>query len=89
MNKIANTILFIIGATAVNIIIMIALFLIPYILMALILRENIQHIIGVLWIVLPLFAMGGGLFIYSKLINLISNKIDMKKYFHPIISPKK
>ncbi|MBN1696953.1 MAG: leader peptide processing enzyme [Spirochaetales bacterium] len=89
MNKIVNTILFIFVATIVNIIIMIALFLIPYILLALILRENMEHILIVLWVVLPLFAMGGGLFIYSKIMNYISAKIDMQKYFHPIIKPKK
>jgi hypothetical protein len=89
MNKTINTILFLIIATAVNIIIMLALFMIPFIIIALILGEAHKDILQFVVIVLFAGSFIGGFLIYNLLLNFVRKKIDLEKYIHPILSGKK
>ena len=89
MNKKLNTVLFILGATAVNILIMIIIIVVGLMLLSR-LPEHTQESMGqVLFILLFLLAIGGSFFAYHKVIGYVSKKIDMDKYFHPIFKPRK
>lgn len=88
MNKKLNYVLFLIAATIVNIIIMGLLFIIPLIILTLILREQMQTVFSILYIILPVFSIGGGYFVYSKLYKYFREKVDMEKYFEPLYRKK-
>lgn len=90
MNKKVNTLLFILGATVVNILIMIIIFFGAFLLLAAVLPKDMNP--GGTQIIMMLVFFGaiiGTFFIYHRLIKYLSGKIDMEKYFHPIISRKK
>lgn len=89
MNKKLNYLLFIIAATGVNIIIMGLLFIIPFLLLFFILGETFYSIAPILIAVLPLVSIVGGYFIYTKLYMIFKNKVNMEKYFEPIIKRRK
>jgi undecaprenyl pyrophosphate phosphatase UppP len=89
MNKKVNYALFLIAATIVNIVIMILLFVIPTVILAVILEDKMQSVWPFLIIILPVVAIGGGYFIYSKLFKLFREKVDMNKYFEPLFKKKK
>ena len=85
MNKKANTVLFILGATALNIITMLIILLLGILLIGRFLSETVQESIGsFLFILLFFLAIGGSFLIYNRIIKYLSKKIDMDKYFHPI-----
>lgn len=89
MNKKVNTVLFILGATAVNIITMLVILLLGIMLIGRLLSETAQESIGsILFILLFFVSIGGSFVIYNRVIKLISKKVDMDKYFHPIFRPR-
>jgi hypothetical protein len=84
VNKKLNTVLFILGATIVNILVMVVILIIGIALLGQ-LSETAQESAGqFLFILVFLVAIGGSFFTYNRLIKFISSKIDMEKYFHPI-----
>jgi hypothetical protein len=94
INKKLNTFLFVAGATVVNILIMILLYLIPFFAVGLIMKPflegnaGLQQVFMVLIsIVFPLFAIIGSFFVYNRVVKIFTSKIDMEKYFHPINMP--
>lgn len=88
MNKKLNTILFVLGATVVNILTMLVILFFGIFLLGR-LPEATQESAGqFLFILVFLVAIAGSFFSYNKLIKYISNKIDMDKYFHPIFKPR-
>ena len=89
MNKKLNTVLFILGATVVNILTMLIILFLGIFLMGRLLSETAQESVGqFLFILVFLLAIGGSFFSYNRLIKYISSKIDMDKYFHPIFKPR-
>jgi cytochrome c biogenesis protein CcdA len=85
MNKKINTVLFVLGATVVNIILMICLALLGlYILSRLPLQQMGGGIRSILMIIVFIGSVVGTFFLYHALIKVISKRIDMDKYFHPI-----
>ena len=85
MNKKVNTVLFIIGATVVNIVTMLIIFLTGLYLIGVLLPETARESAGqFLFILMFLIAIAGSFFIYHRLIRFISKRIDLEKYFHPI-----
>ncbi|ADK79480.1 hypothetical protein [Sediminispirochaeta smaragdinae] len=90
MNKKANTVIFILAASFLNIVIMIVLMLGLFALASLLLPADTGAGLGQ-FIFLLIFAasVGGSFFIYHKLVGFISKKIDMEKYFHPIFRSRK
>ena len=84
MNKKLNTVLFILGATVVNILTMLILIVAGIWLIGQLPVETQENIGQVLFILVFLIAIAGSFFTYNRLIKYISNKIDMDKYFHPI-----
>ena len=89
MNKKANTILFMLGATVLNVIMMIVIFLALMLLYAWIVPGGFGTQAGqIVGIVLFLGSIGLTYFIYHKLVKWISGKWDLEQYFDPIFGKK-
>ncbi|MCF6335168.1 MAG: leader peptide processing enzyme [Spirochaetales bacterium] len=90
MNKKLNTALFIVGASILNVILMIIFITIGLIILSKIVPENISPTFAsVLFILIFLLSIAGSFFVYHKSIRILSGKINMDKYFHPIFSSRK
>ncbi len=90
MNKKINTLLFIVGASILNVILMIIFITIGLAVLAKTIPENTSPTVAsVLIILIFLLSVAGSFFVYHKAIRIISGKINMDKYFHPIFSSKK
>jgi hypothetical protein len=89
MNKKVNTALFIIGATVVNLIMMMIFIFVGLFLVSLIPMENANQGVATVAVILVFFgAIVGSFFVYHRLIKFISARVDMDKYFHPIFKKK-
>lgn len=85
MNKKINTVLFVLGATVVNIVIMICLALLGvYLLSLLPLQQLGGGVRSILMIIVFIGSVVGTFFLYHALVKVISKRIDMETYFHPI-----
>jgi len=90
MNKKMNTALFIVGATVANILLMIILIIIGFAgVSALLPQKTNPRFASILFLLVFLASIAGSFFIYHKVIQLISKRIDMEKYFHPIFKPRR
>ncbi|MGD1823400.1 MAG: leader peptide processing enzyme [Pleomorphochaeta sp.] len=87
MSKQSNTIIFMLVATLVNIILMIAIFIIIFILANLLFDLNGNLGIVVLGVAF-VAAIGGSIFIYSKLINWAVEKFKLEDKLVPMFSKK-
>ena len=88
MNKKLNYVLFLLVTTVINIVIMGLLFIVPFVLFALLFKKYIDTVLPILYIVVPLFSIFGGFLIYSKLYKIFRQKVDMEKYFEPLFKKK-
>lgn len=90
MNKKANTILFILGATVFNVVVMIAVFIALFVLYGQLIAESVPPQVNQI-VVLVLFIGSIALtyFIYHKVIQWAQKKWDLEKYFDPIFGKKK
>ncbi len=87
MNKKANTVLFMLGATILNVLMMVVIFLALMLLYAWIVPGGFATQAGqIIGIVLFLVAIGLTYFLYHKMIKLISKKWNLDDYFDPIFS---
>jgi len=90
MNKKLNTVFFILGATVVNMLVMGIILLAGLYLLSLFLSENTDpKAAQVLFLLVFGVSIAGSFFIYHRVMKLISKKIDMDKYFHPILKSRK
>lgn len=90
MNKRVNTVLFVIGASVVNVIIMLFLFLALFVVFARFLAPALSPGANQLIMVLIfVVSIGVTYFIYHRLVRWLSTRIDMDKYFDPIFGRKK
>ncbi len=90
MNKKVNTVLFVLGATIANILVMLIVLVGGLMLVSRFVSESAQESAGpVLMIVLFFVAIGASFFLYNRFIKFLSAKIDMDKYFHPIFRPRR
>jgi Na+/melibiose symporter-like transporter len=87
MNKKLNTAIFLVVATAVNIGIMLVVFVALMVVVTLVARENAQ-VLSVLYIVAFFLSIVATFFLYSLVMKLFQKKVDMEKYFHPIFRPR-
>jgi membrane protein implicated in regulation of membrane protease activity len=90
MNKKANTLLFILGATLFNMLVTV----ISFIVLLLIYARAIMPLIpegGQAWgfTVIFIAAIVLAFVIYRGAINLLTKKVDVEKYFDPIFGRKK
>jgi O-antigen/teichoic acid export membrane protein len=88
MNKKMNTVLFMIGATVVNILLMLVLLVVMIALIGALFPEPSSGLAQFLLIAAFLLALGGSFGLYTLIIKLITRKVDMEKYFHPIFKPR-
>ncbi|MDC7245362.1 MAG: leader peptide processing enzyme [Sphaerochaetaceae bacterium] len=87
MNKKMNTVLFIFGATVMNLIIMIALFLICIAIMVNLTDPESAMFplyIGLTFII----SIGGSFFLYTVIMKKIVSKYDLEKYLSPIFAKR-
>lgn len=85
MNKKVNTVLFMLGATVLNVVMMVAIFLVLMLLYAWLVPGGFGSQVGqVVGIVLFLGSIGLTYFLYHRLVKWVSNKWDLEKYFDPI-----
>jgi uncharacterized SAM-binding protein YcdF (DUF218 family) len=85
MNKRLNTVLFIIGATIANIIVMMVIFLVLFVVFGRFLAPHIPANIGV-YILMVLFVLSivATYFIYHRVVRWLASKYDLENYFGPI-----
>jgi hypothetical protein len=85
VNKKANTILFILGATVFNIIVTILTFALLLILYAKVLIPILPETAH-MWSfpLLFLLSLAVAFIVYRRVLNFVMKKIDMEKYFDPL-----
>ncbi|MEE9306679.1 MAG: hypothetical protein V3V57_04010 [Spirochaetia bacterium] len=90
MNKKANTVLFLLGATVFNLLIMFLLIVIFLVLISAIFRDSLNpNVLSILMIVVFVGSIAASFFIYGRVVKWLSRKIDMEKYFLPLFRRKK
>lgn len=90
MNKKVNTVLFLLGATVFNLLIMFILIVIFLVLISAIFRDSLNpNVLSILMIVVFIGSIAASFFIYGRLVKWLSRKIDMEKYFLPLFRRKK
>ena len=90
MNKKVNSVLFILGATLANVLIMIVLFILFLFIHLRFIAPNIApETAQLLLIVIFFLTIGLTYVIYNSLMKLIAKRIDLEKYFDPLLQPKR
>jgi len=90
MNKKVNTVLFLLGATVFNLLIMFVLIVIFLVLISAIFRDSLNpNVLSILMIVVFIGSIAASFFIYGRVVKWLSRKIEMEKYFLPLFSRKK
>jgi len=82
MNKTINSVIFVVAASAVNIIIMLSILVIPQVVIIAIFRDAIKDIIVYIQIVLFPAAFLGGFYLYNLLLNFVKTKFKLENYIH-------
>jgi hypothetical protein len=90
MNKKVNTVLFLLGATVFNLLIMFLLIVLFLVLISAIFRDSLNpNVLSILMIVVFIGSIAASFFIYGRVVKWLSRKIDMEKYFLPLFRRKK
>jgi hypothetical protein len=90
MNKKANTVLFLLGATVFNLLIMFILIVLFLVLISAIFRESLNpNVLSILMIVVFIGSIAASFLIYGRVVKWLNRKIDMDKYFMPLFRRKK
>ena len=90
MNKKANTVLFLLGATVFNLLMMFLLIVMFLLLISAIFRDSLNpNMLSILMIIVFVGSIAASFFIYGRLVKWLSRKIDMEKYFLPLFRRKK
>jgi len=85
MNKRFNTLLFILGATVLNIVVTLLCFIILFLIVIPLVPQSSQSWVFALIFVVSIVA---SIFVYRVILKLILKKVDMDKYFDPIFGGK-
>jgi hypothetical protein len=90
MNKKANTVLFLLGATVFNLLIMFILIVLFLVLISAVFRESLNpNVLSILMIVVFIGSIAASFLIYGRVVKWLNRKIDMDKYFMPLFRRKK
>jgi hypothetical protein len=90
MNKRVNTVLFLLGATVFNLLMMFLIIVLFLVLISAIFRDSLSpNVLSILMIVVFVGSIAASFFIYGRLVKWLSRKIDMEKYFLPLFRRKK
>lgn len=89
MNKKVNTVLFVLGASAFNVVMMLVIFILVLAVLQLFLTEETSPAAVQLFMLLSFVVSIVGTYgLYTLLIKYITRHVDMDKYFHPIFRRK-
>jgi len=90
MNKKINTLIFIAGATVVNMFIIAILLFLFILIISFVLPDDASPVtVQFLFLGAFLLSLVGSFFIYNRIVRFISKRIDMDKYFHPLFRRRK
>ena len=89
MNKKVNTLLFVLGATVFNLVVMGILFIIPLLVLLAVFKDSLGQVFPILSLLLFFGALVGSFFIYGFVMKRIQARVDMDKYFDPIFKKRK
>ena len=90
MNKKLNTLLFVLGATVVNILLMIILLLAGIVVIARLLPADTNPAAGQLaFLGVFILSIVGSFFIYHRAMKLIARRVDLDTYFDPIFKSRR
>jgi hypothetical protein len=90
MNKKVNTVLFLLGATVFNLLVMFLLIVLFLVLISAVFRDSLNpNVLSILMIVVFIGSIAAAFFIYGRVVKWLSRKIDMEKYFLPLFRRKK
>ena len=90
MNKKVNTVLFLLGATVFNLLIMFILIVLFLVLISAVFRDSLNpNLFSILMIVVFVASIAASFFIYGRVVKWLSRKIEMEKYFLPLFRRKK
>jgi hypothetical protein len=90
MNKKVNTVLFLLGATVFNLLIMFILIALFLVLISAVFRDSLNpNLFSILMIVVFIGSIAASFFIYGRVVKWLSRKIEMEKYFLPLFRRKK
>ncbi|MBR2282140.1 MAG: leader peptide processing enzyme [Spirochaetales bacterium] len=87
--KKANTAIFVVVATIINVVLMLVLMLIGYILLARFGNPESTTMNQIWLVVIFLGSIGLSWFVYSRLVKWYMKKVDVEKNFAPLITPKR
>lgn len=89
MNKKLNTALFFLAGTALNLVLILGISLALFIPWVLLFSKKVLPAVNlVVFAVIILGAMAASLVVYRKIVDLFQSKVDMEKYFDPIVRTK-
>ena len=90
MNKKVNTILFMLAGTVLNIVMMLAIFLILLFAANFVLTPETDSTVKmVVFLLVISLSVVGSFFFYSKVIKWINGKWDLDQYLHPLFGKKR
>lgn len=85
MNKKLNTVLFVLGATLVNIVMMIFLFITGFLLYGAFLAPRLPpEVNSIALLILFIGSILGTYFLYHRIMRYLSNKVNWDMYFAPL-----
>jgi hypothetical protein len=90
MNKRVNTVLFLLGATVFNLLVMFIIIVLFLVLLSVIFKGSLNpNVLSVLMIVVFIGSIAASFFIYGRLVKWISRRVNMEKYFLPLFRRKR
>ena len=90
MNKKVNTVLFLLGATVFNLLLMFLLIVLFLVLISAIFKDSLSpNILSIVMIVIFIGSIAASFFIYGRVVKWLSRKVDMDKYFIPLFRRRK
>ena len=90
MNRTLNTVLFLVGATLFNIIIILIIFVVGFALIGQFVLPHIGLVAGqIALIVLFCASLAGGYAIYNRVVRWLTNRYALDNYLEPIFRRKK
>jgi len=85
VNRRVNTVLFLSGATVLNILLLMFYFLTFNGLVGLFLPDRTGWVSVVLWVALFVAALTAGWFTYRWAFRILQDRVDLEKYFDPTL----
>ncbi len=89
MNKKLNTALFIVGATLANMILIFIFLVLLILLTGVLFPEPSPGFAQILVLLVFFLSLGLSFLVYHRVMKLLSRKIDMDAYFHPVFRPRR